>query len=304
MNLRTLHLLKLHKLYAPADEHGSDAGGTDTAVEDEPDEAEEQDADAGEEAGAEEEEPEEVADEVSVTIGDEAEPEDEAKAAPTWVRDLRKSNREKDRVIRQLQAQVAAREQPAQAVTLGAKPTLEGCDYDADKFASDLEAWHGRKIEVERQDNERKAKEKQVQDQWATRLDNSNKAKSELKVQDYEEAEAVVQDTLSVVQQGILVSGAKNSAVLMYALGKNPKKAKELAAISDPVQFAWAAAQLEKDLKVTPRKAAPLPERTVKGSVSAATSAVSSSQLEALQKKAQASGDYTEYLAAKRKAKG
>jgi hypothetical protein len=44
-------------------------------------------------------------------------------------------------------------------------------------------------------------------------------------------------------------------ALVVYALGKNPEKAKELSEIKDPVKFAFAVAKLEKDLKVTNRKA-------------------------------------------------
>ena len=47
----------------------------------------------------------------------------------------------------------------------------------------------------------------------------------------------------------------------MYALGKNPKKAKELGEITDPVKFAFAVAKLETQLTVTSRKQVPPPEK-------------------------------------------
>jgi hypothetical protein len=54
-----------------------------------------------------------------------------------------------------------------------------------------------------------------------------------------------------------MLQGADNPALVVYALGKNPKKAQELAAIKDPVKFAFAVAKLEKELKVTNRKGSP-----------------------------------------------
>ncbi len=120
---------------------------------------------------------------------------------------------------------------------------------------------------------------------------------------DYEDAEAQALEALNVTQQGVILSGAERPELLVYALGKNPKKAKELSAIADPVKFAFAVAKLEMQLKVTPRnKTAPAPEVAVRGSMPAAAAAVISKEgLEKLRVKAQETGDYTAYLDAKRK---
>lgn len=242
--------------------------------------------------------------EVVVTIG-EAEPaeaEDEQARAPEWVRDLRKSNREKDRRIRELEQRVQAAQPVHQAPVLGPKPTLAGCDFDEDKFAAEMEAWHGRKTEVE--SVQRRAQEQQAaqQRQWQEKLDKHNQAKSSIKVKDYEDAEAVVDDLFSVVQQGVMVSGAENSALLKYAIGKNPATAKKLAAITDPIQFAFALAKVEAQLKVQPRKTAPIPERTVRGS---APGSGIDSTLAKLQAEADKTGDRSKvakYLRDKRAA--
>ena len=110
-------------------------------------------------------------------------------------------------------------------------------------------------------------------------------------------------DALSVTQQGIIVKGAQNAAVVIYALGKNSTKLKELSSITDPVKFAFAVANLEKDLKVTTRKAPPPPEKTVTGS--APKSGVVDSQLERLRAEAEKTGNYSkvaQYQRQKRKA--
>lgn len=88
---------------------------------------------------------------------------------------------------------------------------------------------------------------------------------------------------------------AKTSALLRYALGKNPKKAKELAAITDPVKFTFAIAKLEDKLKVAPRKTAPPPDTVVRSSV--AGSAAVDSALKRLQDQADKTGDRTKVAA-------
>lgn len=241
-------------------------------------------------------------DEIVVTIGDESPPsedEDGLKGpAPDWVKELRKTNREKDKRIRELEAKVShsAETKPA---ALGSKPKLEDYDYDAEQFEKALEAYHERKREHDAEEAKKRQAEETQQREWQAKLDAYNADKSKLKIRDFDEAEMVVQETLNQTQQGIILHGAANPALLVAALGKNPKKAKELAAITDPVKFAFAAASLEKELKVTNRKAPP-PEKTISGNAGI-SGAVTGSTLERLADKARQTGDWTEYYAAKRK---
>jgi hypothetical protein len=236
------------------------------------------------------------ADEVTVTIGDEpaANESDDERRAPEWVRELRKANREKDRKLREQEAEISRLKgggaAPA-ATVVGAEPTLESCDFDADRFAQELKAWHERKRVADAEAAKQRQAEEAAQAAWKAKLDAYGRAKAELKVKDYEDAEGAVQDVLSVVQQGVILNGADNPALLVYALGKNPKKAQELGAITDPVKFAFAVAKLETQLKVTPRKAAPLPEKTVRGSAPVTGSV--DSHLERLRADAAKTGDYS-----------
>lgn len=237
----------------------------------------------------------EAEDGVVVTIGEESPPQEEVERAPEWVRELRKSNREKDRQIRELQDQVKTAKPAAQAVEVGEEPTLEGSDYDEAKFKADWKAWNKRQADQAEQERKKQADAEAGQKAWQAKLDAYGKLKSDLKVRDFEEVEAVAQDTFSVTQQGIIVSGAENPAVVIYALGKNPKKAKELASITDPVKFAFAVAKLETQMKVTPRKTAPLPESTVRGN--ARVSAGIDSTLDRLRAEADRTGDRTKVAA-------
>lgn len=242
----------------------------------------------------------EATDEVVVSFGDEAPPasEDEENRAPAWVKDLRRANREKDRRIRELEQKLnASAPQQEQAVTVGAKPTLEGCDYDAEKFEAELESWHARKREADQIKAKKDEAERAAKDAWTARVQTYEKAKAALKVQDFQDAEDALSDALSVVQQGVILSGAEKPELLVYALGKAPAKLKELASITDPVKFAFAVAKLETQLKVQPRKQAPAPERRVTGSVPVGGP---DKTLERLEAEADKTGDRTKVAAYKR----
>lgn len=234
-----------------------------------------------------------------VSIGDEPQPEEDAAKAPEWVRDLRKSNREKDRRIRELEQRVATAAPADQVVVVGVKPTLEGCNYDADKFETELVAFHQRKQDADSQQRSRTESDQRQQAQWQGRVDAVSKAAAGLKLPDYEDTIQNFEDLFpSMVHRGIIMGGpddAKTSALLRYALGKNPKRAKELAAITDPVKFTFAIAKLEDKLKVAPRRSAPTPESVIRSSV--AGSAAVDSTLRRLQEQADKSGDRTKVAA-------
>ena len=97
-----------------------------------------------------------------------------------------------------------------------------------------------------------------------------------------------------------MIQGADDSALLIYALGKNPKKAKELAEITDPVDFAFKVAKLEAQLKVSSKKA-PKPEKRVSGGKAGGLGGNVERELERLRDKAMKSGDYTELRIFKKK---
>jgi hypothetical protein len=238
-------------------------------------------------------------DEVVVSIGEDAPPPEETTRAPEWVRELRKADREKARRIKELEAKLnAAAATETKPVALGAKPKLEDHDYDTEKFEAALADWYERKRVADQQVEQQRQAEKAQHDAWQARLESYGKARAELKVRDFEDAEATAQEVLDVTQQGIVVQGADNPALVIYALGKNPKKAKEIAGIKDPVKFAFAVAKLEKELKVTNRKAAPPPERTIQGT--GRVSGAVDSTLERLRAEAERTGDMTKVIAYKR----
>lgn len=264
------------------------------ALEAEEPEAEIEDEDLeGSDTEAEADEADEDEGFVAVTIGEEAPPpeDEETERAPEWVRDLRKQYREEKRRNKELQEQLAKTTGAAKVAELGEKPTLEKADYDTERYEKELAAWYERKRKHDEVEAARRAEADAAEREWKQKLEGYQSAKATLKVRDYDEAEDVVQDAFTVTQQGMILQGAENPALLVYALGKNPKRAKELASIKDPVKFAFAVAKLETQLKVTKRKATSKPEPKVTGT--GRISGAVDSTLERLRADAERTGDYS-----------
>jgi|688.fasta_scaffold03411_8 hypothetical protein len=244
-----------------------------------------------------------IDDEVEVSIGDKpVQAEEPKQSAPAWVRELRRRERELQREVRELRAKVQTPQIENQPPAVGAKPKLEDHDYDAEKFEVALAGWFERKRQADEYAAKQKQSEEQQKQAWQARLDAYGKAKASLRVRDYDDAEASVTETLNVTQQGIIVSGSENPALVTYAIGKDPAKLKELAAIADPVRFAFAVAKLETQLKVNPRKPAAAPEVIVKSTTRLAGGS-HDQVLERLREEADKTGDLTKVIAYKAKLK-
>lgn len=242
-----------------------------------------------------------IADEVVVSIGDDQPPEE--KPAPRWVKELRKSQRELQRENRELKSRIeSSARTETKPVQLGPKPTLDSCDYDSERFESELASWFDRKRESDQQELSARAAQ-EAQERELVEIQRAyQQAKADLRVRDYDDAEDSVSQVLNLMQQNVVLEGAENPALLVYALGKNPSKAKELAAITSPVKFAFAVAKLEKELKVSSRsKQAPAPEKTVSGTGRISGSV--DSHLERLREEAARTGDVSKVMAYKRQQK-
>lgn len=240
-----------------------------------------------------------------VSLGEESPPSEEdefsGKPAPDWVRDLRNRNRDLQREKRELEERLRSASPVAETAAVGAKPTLEGCDYDSEKFEAELTAWHERKRAAEAKEAEKQHAAKVAQETWNAKVSAYGEAKAKLKVERYDEAEDMVRGVLSETQQGVLLHGlesADQAALLVYALGRTPAKLKELAAITDPVKFAVAVGKLESQMKVTNRKTAPPPEQAVRGSAGT-TRALDATEAR-LEAEADKTGDRTKLVAYRR----
>jgi len=249
--------------------------------------------------------------ELVISIGDEQvnkaeeEPqEEEVQKAPAWVKKTRELNRKLEKEKRDLEKDLRETKQrlnemePKKEPELGPEPTLEDEDvqYDTEKFKKKMAAYIVQEQAVNAKKEEAEAEERKEQERWQAKQATYQKARTEIKVSDYEEAEAVVKNLLNVTQQGILLDIADDPAVLVYAIGKSPAKAKELAEIKNPIAFTKALTLLEAKVKVE-KKPAVSPERRISGN--AGLAGVTDNHLERLRDEAAKTGDSSKVIAYK-----
>lgn len=240
---------------------------------------------------------EEETDEDIVTIGEpEEEAQQEQEAAPQWVKDLRKSHKKIKAENRELKEQLD-KFQP-KAVDPGPKPTLESCDYDSDQYEQKLSNWYESKRQADEQQRKVAEQQQQQEQEYRQRLMDYQEKKRSLKVRNYDDAESTVEEMLNIPQQNILIEISKNPALVVYALGNNPKRLAELAAIQNPHRFSYEIANLESQLKINKRKPKTVPEKTIKGTGN--ISGTVDSNLDRLRAEAERTGDYSKVMRYKR----
>jgi hypothetical protein len=237
------------------------------------------------------EEPKET---ITVSIGDEPAPEpEESEPAPVWIKKVRQRNRELEKELRETRKKLQETSAPKEP-EVGAKPTLQGFDYDTDKYEGALATWYERKRKSDDKAAAAREEAAKAEKDWSARLESYQESKASFKADDFDEAESTVLEVMDQTQQGIIVHGATDPTMLVYALGKNESKAKELAAIKDPVKFAFALAKLEATLKVSTKKPATQPESRISGN--ARPSGTVDSTLERLREEAAKTGDYSKVM--------
>lgn len=248
---------------------------------------------------------EDVEEDRVVTIGEpeptpEGEVEDEPET-PKWVKTVRKSNRRLESENKRLKRQLEELNKPVkEEVKLGEKPSLAACGYDDAKYEQELLGYYERKKEVEKQEVKKKEEAENLTKKWQGRQEKYTTLRKEHGFKDFQDAEEIVSDTLNTAQQSIIVQGAEDSALVVYALGKNPKKLEELSKLTDPVEFAFKVAKLESQLNVTNRKA-PKPEKRIKSGKAGGVSGNGDATLARLREEAARTGNYTKVTAYKRK---
>lgn len=185
-------------------------------------------------------------------------------------------------------------------LTLPDKPKLEDFDYDEEQFSNALDGWYSKKLEVDSKKKQIEEKQKQENERWANKIATYQEEAKKLNVSDYENSEELVKTKLTGVQQGILIEVAKNSAQLVYALGKS-SKLNDLSKIENPVLFAAEVARLETQIKVNSKtqKSPPAPEKKISGN----GGSMNDTKLEQLRKEAERTGDFSKVIAYKNKNK-
>lgn len=248
---------------------------------------------AGDEGEEQANDNEEDREEVFVQIGDE-EPE-EVEPESSVLNTVRRELRETKKRLKELEAK------PANAgdgvPEPGPRPKIEDYDYDQGAHDKAVDDWHEKRHAYAAAQEQNQTKQRRAEERWQAKVAKLEADKAALGLDDLEDLEENVRETLSVVQQGIVVQGAKNAALVFAALGRNPAKMRELSGIEDPVEFAFEIARMETQLK-TGRRQVPPPEGGIK--VRTKSADIASNTLEKLRAKAERTGDYSEVMAYKR----
>jgi hypothetical protein len=142
-----------------------------------------------------------------------------------------------------------------------AKPTLDQYDYDETRFSEAYDKWMEQKDEAE--PCRSRSSTHSARSRRPSKLQEVLRARKEsLGVEDFDEAEAEVGSHLNQTQAGLLMRGADDPAVLVYALSKSPARLMDLAKITDPVKFTVAVAKMEISL-ATKKTSRPAPEARI-----------------------------------------
>jgi hypothetical protein len=161
-----------------------------------------------------------------------------------------------------------------QAIEVGEKPTLAGCDYDEDRFEVELDAWKERDRQA-KEATTAKARAAQEQEQaWENELKAVAEEKTALAKDDADDAFETVRATLGDQMNALVIHAVDkgNRARLIYALAKNPSRLEALANINgaaDPIRFIKEVAKLEGQLKMVKRRKAPDPDTPERPSATA-----------------------------------
>lgn len=234
---------------------------------------------------------------ISFDGDDENEGDNPESAAPDWVKEVRRKNRELEREVADLKSKATA-----PVIEIGDKPTLASCDYDEERFETELDAFKERKAKAEEGQTRAQREQAEQAAEWKAELDRLAAQERDLKVSDYADARADFAHATTDIQQAVIVKASKNSAQLIYALGKNPERLAALAKIKDPIKLAVATSELERGLKMTTRRRAPDPEPVVRGSARLSRPGPDK-ELERLEKEADKTNNRTAVVAYKRKLK-
>jgi hypothetical protein len=223
--------------------------------------------------------------ETVVSFGDA--PDVDQEGDSTVIRQLRKQLREANERIRSVEHPTVQKRE------LRPEPTSEDHAFDDDAFKADYRAWLQEKAEIDRDQEQATEASAQIQREWEADIARFEQRKSELKVDDLEDAQDAVAGALSLAQQAAVVKAADNPALVFYALGKSPAKLAEVAKVKDIIKFAAAIAKVEGTVKVTKRRKGPALDRPQRGS---GVLVSSDKKLAQLEKQAEETGDRTELV--------
>lgn len=232
--------------------------------------------------------------ELVVSFGEDSPPQDSE--GPKW---FRRAIKDKEARLKRLEEENAKLKGSQPQETLGAKPTLEGCDYDSAVFERELEGWYEKKRAIDVNQSELKKRQEEEQQKFQEKVSAYETSKATLKVKPevIEDAESLVKGLMDETQLGCLFQYADSPGKFIIGLGANPEKAETLSNIKDYGLFIKTIAQWEGKMKETRKRPATVPEKVI---TSTATNAGSlEAQIKKLEKSSKGN-DRTEIIRLKK----
>lgn len=219
--------------------------------------------------------------------------------APVWVKDLRQKYKETKRKLAEAESKISQVQAQPKVEDIGPEPDLADPDveYDKDKFKKKLLEWNAKKQKLDEVQNKVKAEQEAQAKAWNDKVQAYDKAKKSLRVRDFDDAEELVKELFNAPQLSVILDGAKKPEEIIYALGKRPELAKEMAKEKNLARFAMDIGKLEEKVKST-RRTAPAPEKVV--SARGGSPIAANNTLERLREEARKTGDSSKVIAYRR----
>ena len=201
--------------------------------------------------------------------------------------------------IRTAHTELAAVRKAAQPkpIDVGVKPTLEGCEWDPDRFEGELDAWKERKRQAETQERDSRSRDEERQREFERRKARHMARAAVLKIPDFEARERAVIEALGPEMAGAALVIADDSAKLVGALGANPAALAKIQDEPDPLLKLKLLIKMEANIKT---KKPPAPEAGTIQRGSAPAQAVSADKrMEQLEREAERTGNRAKIIAYK-----
>jgi hypothetical protein len=223
------------------------------------------------------------------------------------IRAIRQRNRNLAREKFELQREnerLASGGANTQQIDVGEKPTLEGCDWDEDRFEAELTAWQKRRDDAENQKVQQQQREQEHRQRFDQSLQTMRANAARIaKPEVYQEAERVVGGALpQVLGNAIPIYFKDRAPALVLALHRRPDLLARVAetAKTDMVQAMFDLWDMSKGVKmVKPAKKTFEAEDSTRGSAPMRPVSADKKQ-EELEKDARKTGDWSKVAAYKR----
>lgn len=181
------------------------------------------------------------------------------------------------------------------AIEVGDRPTLEGCDYDEDRLATETDAWIDRKLAAAQQERDTP---RTAEDEARADVERYEASITKLPYADAAEMVGKARAGLTPAQEFMISQACSEPGKLLHALGRHPQKLAELVSVKNPAKFIAKAVTLEANMKSgSNRRQAPQPERIPRGNAAPKSADKEEARLE---KEADRTGDRTALQAYRR----